>query len=84
MAKKPKEIRFQNSQEVFTRFIPGYHPDITPSYDDMANYGLSSRTGSALGRSLASQIKQALGKSGAQQQVPGDVPAAAARRQGRT
>lgn len=62
MIKEPNDTRFQNSQEVFTKYIPGYRPEVLPSYDDITNYSHGIQTGSMLGRSLASEIEKALDK----------------------
>lgn len=51
---------YQNSQEVFTKFIPGYKPQRMPNYDEVPNYDLNSCTGADLGRGLAKGFRQAL------------------------
>lgn len=55
-----KNVTYQNSQEIFRKFIPGYQPERLEPSDEPPNYELNSRSGSAVGRGLALEFRHAL------------------------
>lgn len=61
--KKAKRVgSFQNSHEVFSKYIPGFKASTQARFGDTANSGPSKKSGDSLGHELSRQFRETIAR----------------------